>query len=175
MVLLNFYNNSFNFDNHFISQHQNESAKLAFYLTNQRLNQLNVITGHKSEIFQVIMTRQIGFGMDRNYYFYSLIEETLQQLIPTGIVKHLNDYHQWVLYERYDSEKNVGPKVLTMTDLEFGFVLWLIACLMCIAGFLLEVVYFYTYLKFMFLAKQLIGMILFVKLLALRLASSSYL
>jgi len=47
-----------------------------------------------------------------------------------------------MLFKKYEPVIDSGPKVLTIDDLSFGFVLWLCACGISAAGFVLEIFVF---------------------------------
>jgi hypothetical protein len=65
------------------------------------------------------------------------------------------------------------PKVFDIGDLEFGFVVWLVACLISTIVFILEILIRYLIIKLRRGARNYIGLYLFWKLLRGR--SKSYL
>ncbi|KAG5668216.1 hypothetical protein PVAND_016164 [Polypedilum vanderplanki] len=65
--------------------------------------------------------------------------EILKQLIPTGIAKHASDYGLWFLHRPISLDFIDPKRVLSMTDLEFGFVLWIFSLLLPITCFLCEI------------------------------------
>lgn len=65
----------------------------------------------------------------------------MKKLIPSGIPQYLPDFHAFLLYGIYENVKQTMPKVLTLEDLSFGFVLWLIACGISVVGFLAEIMF----------------------------------
>lgn len=63
----------------------------------------------------------------------------INKLIETGIMKYLSDNY---FTKKSVYEKNaVGPKVLTMDDVEIGFKLWLGFCAISSAVFVMEIIF----------------------------------
>lgn len=116
---------------------------------------------------EVLGTTQVGIGLPLKHFLYSAVDETLQKIIPTGIVSHLLDYHKWVLYrDGIDFSDVSEPKVLTLNDLSFGFVMWLIACGLSACGYLFEIFVF----KMRKRLRVVIGIFLFLNVLQQRLS-----
>jgi hypothetical protein len=82
-----------------------------------------------------------GLEFPRNHRFYESFNRKIQQLFESGTINHYMDenkkYFDTKFYEKplkihkkyletsYKKSFEDGPKVLTMKDLEFGFVIWL--------------------------------------------------
>jgi len=75
-------------------------------------------------------------------FIYKHLNLILEKLIPAGIPQHLYELHKFMLFKKYEPIMDSGPKVLTIDDLSFGFVLWLGACGISVAGFVLEMLMF---------------------------------
>jgi len=56
------------------------------------------------------------------------MEDTMQLIIPTGIPQYLYEYHRWLQFLKFHADIKIGPNVLSIDDLSFGFVLWAVAC-----------------------------------------------
>jgi hypothetical protein len=52
------------------------------------------------------------------------------------------DYHFNSLFKEFEPDLDNEPRVLTLDDLSFGFVLWAVSCGVAIVGF------FFEFLKF---------------------------
>ena len=75
----------------------------------------------------------------RNSFLYKTLNEILEKLIPAGIPQYLIKYHEVNLYGSFVPTVVGGPNVLTIEDLTYGFVLWLGACGVSVAAFLIEI------------------------------------
>lgn len=112
------------------TQSQNSSAKMAlcvdeFLLNhlefhgqeNYKWNQLNIVIHLKYEAF-----------IFRGYsFFYRMFRKVINDLIPTGIMSHLvNNFYtkSWIFKEIRDERK-----VLSVSDLLFGFKIWIVCCI----------------------------------------------
>lgn len=93
------------------------------------------------------------------------LNKLLERILPAGIPKYLLDYHMWMLFKKYEGFIDNSPKVLTINDLCFGFVLWLGACGLSIVAFMLEIVRF----KLRKIFRILIGLTMFLRILIVRL------
>jgi hypothetical protein len=82
--------------------------------------------------------------MLRNHFLFAATEEVMQKFIPMGIIQHSYELHNWICLRPIIEPEVNDPKVLTLDDLEFGFILWLTACGLSIFGFLCEILLFRT-------------------------------
>ena len=87
---------------------------------------------HKSLDISVLFTL-------RNSFIYEILYEVLEKTFPFGIPQNLIKFHNSVIFQKYEPIDDNSPKVLTLNDLGFGFVLWLGACGISIVGFMLEI------------------------------------
>ncbi|KAG5670865.1 hypothetical protein PVAND_001098 [Polypedilum vanderplanki] len=81
-----------------------------------------------------------SFAVERLHYIYGILEDTIQCLIPSGILKQSEDFYYWFKFGRKHFEVDAGPKVLTMSDLSYGFNIWLISLSIAISGFFFEII-----------------------------------
>jgi len=79
-----------------------------------------------------------GLGMTRNSFLWPIFDDVMKKLIPSGILQHLLELYGHFMYEKYDWSPEQLPRILTLDDLAFGFILWLTACGISIAGFVAE-------------------------------------
>ncbi|KAG5679167.1 hypothetical protein PVAND_008757 [Polypedilum vanderplanki] len=94
------------------------------------------------------MTKSASITMFRHTFITQPIDETINELIPSGILQHENDFGSWYYYRPVDVEDEDPRRILSMFDLEFGFVIFL--------GFLgLSVVVFICELNGLFVKRQL--------------------
>lgn len=114
----------------FENEIQNASAKLAVFISENR--------EYKGvQLKETLFSDNVGLVMPPNQYLYWLIEETLQKIIPTGIPQHIKNFHLEVCYPPKDVEE-VGPQVLTIDDLNYGFVIWIVAIFITLIAFFFE-------------------------------------
>jgi hypothetical protein len=84
-----------------------------------------------------------GIGMKKNNYAFYLVEDTMQLLIPSGIPQWTRKFMYDVLFREYMKDED-EPKVFSLNDFQFGFVIWSVACGISFIGFLMEIFYFYA-------------------------------
>ncbi|KAG5671297.1 hypothetical protein PVAND_001502 [Polypedilum vanderplanki] len=111
------------------------------------------------------LTKMIAFSSYGNNVLMSQIKEVINKLIPSGIPKHLNDYGLWYLFRPVDVEIEDPRRVLSMSDLEFGFVIFLVALAFSIVVFLCEIVSLSVKRRL----RKLIGLYEFVRIIRERL------
>lgn len=70
----------------------------------------------------------VGIGTVKNNFLSQLTEEVLQRLITAGISQWQMKFHTDFWFPKYPNDKNSEPTVLCVDDLNFGFIIWLIAC-----------------------------------------------
>jgi hypothetical protein len=114
------------FDNHL----KNESAKLAVLITEN--------PAHKGvRLKEILFTDTAGLVMRRNQFLYWLTEETLRDLITGGIPQQLVKFYEDINYP-LKKEDPADPKVLSIDDLHYGFVIWIVASYITLIAFIAE-------------------------------------
>ncbi|KAG5670248.1 hypothetical protein PVAND_000525 [Polypedilum vanderplanki] len=111
------------------------------------------------------LTKMTSYFMFVNNILLHELNDIINRLVPTGIAQHLSDFGLWSLFRPIAEEFRDPRRILSLNDLEFGFVLWLIACLISLVCFIFEI----SYVKTKPLLKKLIGLIGFYRLLRIRL------
>ncbi|KAG5670623.1 hypothetical protein PVAND_000871 [Polypedilum vanderplanki] len=144
------------------------NMKLAFVVDTWIHSQLNATLKNSLPI----MKNERGvtysaFTMFKNHMLLEHLNYFLNQLIPSGIPKFLSDYNIWYLYRPYDQEIKDSRKILSLYDLEFGYVLWLFACFVSFVAFLCELCVFYGSKLIIII----VGIFEFLKLLKMRLVN----
>jgi hypothetical protein len=102
----------------------------------------------------------LGICTMRNNFGFGLLNKTMTELVQGGILQHFLKYIKEYEF-RPIPEEDPGPKVLSVGDLEFGFITWLIACGICVLAFLMEILWWFLKRKF----RELVGLYLLLKLL----------
>jgi hypothetical protein len=81
----------------------------------------------------------IGMKFKRNSEYFEIFDEKLQQLVTAGIIDHLISFRKEMLnLKRYAHLYRDEPQVLTMKNLEAGFVIWLISVSIAVCVFICE-------------------------------------
>jgi hypothetical protein len=128
---------------------------------------LNVALGKslpimKNERFEL----QHAFIMPKNNMLESHIDDILNRFIETGIEKYNMDYGDWLQSKPFIPETIDPRRILALSDLEYGFVLW-IGC--CFASFLVFI-YEINSLRLRRKLRTFIGLVDFLRLLRARMA-----
>jgi hypothetical protein len=84
-----------------------------------------------------------GIGMRKHNHAFWLIEDTMRILIPAGIPQWTRKFIYEVLFRELKEEED-EPKVFSVEDFQFGFVIWGIACGISFVAFLMEIFYFHV-------------------------------
>jgi hypothetical protein len=79
------------------------------------------------------------FNLQKNHFILASLDRALSSLVESGIAKHLANYGQWYLFRPRHVEVVDTRRVLALSDLDFGFVLWLGACFVAFLVFLYEI------------------------------------
>lgn len=78
-----------------------------------------------------------------------IFDEKIRELFEGGFIDNYeNSYNEFLKPERYKHLHHTGPKVLTLSDLHAGFVIWLLSVLVAVVTFISELILF-RILKFM--------------------------
>lgn len=106
----------------------------------------------------------VKMGILKNIYLYWLVEDTILWLLQSGIPQHSTEFHNWItLQQRYFTTYEKLPQILSINDLSFGFILWIITCGIASISFILEL----TSNTINKLITKLVGFLSFIKLLKL--------
>jgi hypothetical protein len=139
---------------------------MGFYVNDDDLGELNVLCKCSNFILhETLMKMQVGLAVDKDHFVYDKIEDTLQRIIPFGIPQHSADYHKWVLYRRNAADEINTSKAFNFSDMQCGFVVWLIACSISILVFACEVLWVHGKR----IGREYLGLSLFCVLLCRRL------
>jgi hypothetical protein len=111
------------------------------------------------------LVKVTSFFTIRNNMLLTQLNDVISRLIPAGITKYLSDFGLWFILRPLDDEVLDPRRILSMTDLEFGFVLWLVACFICFLCFICEISP-----RFQNKFRMLIGLINFVTVIRARMA-----
>lgn len=110
-----------------------------------------------------------GYQLPKYNFIFQPLNELLKKMIPSGIPQHLYEYVKWFIARPADKEVEDPRRVLSMFDLEFGFVLFLIAIAASFIVFLWEVLSFNLKIKMKKIVSDFIGLLQFLKILRTKL------
>ncbi|KAG5676176.1 hypothetical protein PVAND_006025 [Polypedilum vanderplanki] len=142
------------------------SKKLAFFVDDITHAALNSTYKKSLAIMKNEgMSKMSALYMSSNNILLDYLNYFLNRLIPAGIPQFLAKYGFWFLYRPADFEILDPRRILSMNDLEFGFVLWLIACFLSFYVFVCELYSLYVRRQF----RILLGLYEFLRVIRERL------
>jgi len=126
-----------------LTQSQNVSAKLALCVDELFQNQIESYVQSNNdwnELKGTVMHTMYEVFLFRGHsYFFRMFDILVKHLIPTGVMKNLVETH---FNKKWKFEKVMeGPKVLSLSDLMFGFKIWLVCCIFPFLTFICEIMY----------------------------------
>lgn len=77
-------------------------------------------------------------GVSLNNILGDLLSETVSRIVQSGILNHLREEGIWRMYKRLENIVEDNRRIFSLSDLEFGFVLWLASCGVSIVVFFIE-------------------------------------
>jgi hypothetical protein len=141
--------------------------KYAFLVGSKYHNYLNVTLGKSLPIMKNGKFKiQRAFIMPKNNILVHHIDDMLNRFIETGIEKYNMNYGSWLETKPFVEEIVDKRKILALSDLEYGFVLWLGCCFVAFLVFIYEI----NSLRLRRKLKILIGLVDFLRLLRARMA-----
>jgi hypothetical protein len=159
--------NSDKYINFFMDHMYNDSEKFAFFMEDNPI-QIFMFENNISvpRLDQTFFRSPAGVGLSKNNFLFFLCDKIVQDLTSTGIMQII--WKDIYVAEKLKVEEK-EPQVLSVQDLEFGFVLWLITLSAPTCVFALELLTFYVIRKIKnYLVREtrsFIGKVLFFKLL----------
>lgn len=104
----------------------------------------------------------VSICTDRNHIFTPSFVKITNSLISGGIIQHWFNY---LLNFEFKGliEPPKEPKVFEVEDLKFGFIVWLAACAISLAAFLVEIFYVWTKREIIKFVRRYSGLIFLMK------------
>lgn len=101
-----------------------------------------------------------GIWTTPNNHLYELASDVSQNLISGGIMQHFIDLSFYVFCKRISAIQIMEDSslVIVLDDLSYGFILWIIACLISYVGFMFELTTFYLKIQPIEFLKNMIGL-----------------
>jgi hypothetical protein len=107
-----------------------------------------------------------SYLMFKNNMLVNQVDDVLNRFTEAGIEKHIQDYFDWLTVKPHVEEVIDTRRILSMSDLEFGFVIWLVVCSASLVVFIYEI----NSLRLRRKMRTLIGLFDFLKLLRARMS-----
>jgi hypothetical protein len=157
------------FEDFYVKNYNNASAKFALFADNGTVSKLNKICQCSSLLMpETLMTKPIALAIDKDHFLFDLIEDTLQRILAAGIPQHSAVFHKWVLYRGISEEEDSDPIPFTLDDVAIAFNLWFVTLGISTLVFICE--FLWVKLKILtFHMRELLGFVLFFVLLHRRL------
>ena len=124
-----------------MTQSENASAKVALIIAEVDIQHLKQNTKRNIDWNRIgyrnMFTSQKVIAFHDHAFYFRMLKKTIDSMIDTGQMDNLVK----ISYKRNLQSFGVtynGPKVLAMSDLEFGFLIWVGCCCVSIIGFMIE-------------------------------------
>lgn len=118
-----------------------------------------------SPMSQEITTESIGLSLYKNNFITHVTVKTTDRLIESGIIQQIYKYfYNDLLNPRIPPEEN-HPKVFSMNDLKFGFVICFWAGVVSCCVFVGEILFFYFWAIAKYFGRQGVGLFYFLRIL----------
>lgn len=149
---------------------QNTRRKFAFLLLEMQIRML--LRHCKAKSFELLKDKDVRVSLGclatkKNAIISQLFREVMNRFVESGIASHFYETANEYLNPLQHDEEKDNRRVLTLGDLEYGFVQWFIAAVVSIIAFVCELFALYLRKK----CRRLIGLFYFMRLLNLRLLS----
>jgi hypothetical protein len=144
----------------------NDKGKFVFLVNELIHSQLNATFKKSHAIMKGSkLTIEIVILMSRNHFILDPLNHVISRFTPAGIPKYLADYGRWYYYRPLPEEDTDTRRVLSLDDLDFGFVLFLAAAGFSLLVFFGELLWQQLWLKMARKLKVLIGLVDFLRAL----------
>jgi hypothetical protein len=141
----------------------------AFMIQNLVHSQLNATFGSSLTIMKgEKLRKEKAFRMIKNHFMLGHLNHVISRFNSAGISKYLADFGAWYLSRNLADEVKDTRRILSLTDLEFGFVLFLAAAGVSLLVFFGELLWQQVWLKLRRKLKVLIGVFEFLRVLRAR-------
>ncbi|CAG9797955.1 unnamed protein product [Chironomus riparius] len=125
----------------FLTQAQNTSAKISLIAADIYFEKLKLLapTDLNWNEIDIKTTKNLVIAFRDNPFYYPMLTKTINQLIDPGIMNKIsNNYLQ---RKRKSKESKLLLKVLSMTDLSFGFHIYVWCCIASLFGYIMEIMH----------------------------------
>jgi hypothetical protein len=135
----------------YVEKINDDSEKLAFLVLESDIQIDNAMLGFNPKILnERFIGTTVSIGIGRNNFLFHLVDGILSRLISVGIPQHLKKFHTEVILRIKSRMAPIRDGVkdsFTLEDLDYGFVIWLIASAISIFVFFFELLL--TFVKYL--------------------------
>ncbi|CAG9812356.1 unnamed protein product [Chironomus riparius] len=132
--------NSEQFTDAYLTQSDNSTAKIALVIDEILKSRYDFYENKDNfvwnELDEVLFTSFDAFLFHCNSFYFRMINKIINNLIPTGLLNYLINNH-YIKSPVVKTNEN-KPKVLSINDLNVGFNIWLLCCLLSFFTFIAE-------------------------------------
>jgi hypothetical protein len=114
---------------------------------------------------QTLTSEFLGLSLYKNNFISHTTIKTMKRLIEAGIPQRSYNFLYVYLLDPQIPPPDKSPKVFTLDDLSFGFIIWLYACAIAACVFVAELAIHYIYSALKLILRELSGLYLFLKIL----------
>jgi hypothetical protein len=143
------------------------TSKLVFFIDEMDHRQMNTTFKNSLAIMKgEMLTKMVFLLITRRNIFVRQYDQVMERLVPAGIPQYLNNLGYSFVFPRLDQEESDNRRILSLSDLEYGFVIWLTLFPIPIIAFICEL----CSLKLKKLGGKFVGLIEFLLLLRARMS-----
>lgn len=132
----------------YINRASDPDNKVAVVVTSDEVllhNQFNSNEKPQIVLKEHLFTAQIVFYFTKNSIFTDLFNDKISLLKSGGLIDYWTNTFMDPKFMRMDVIMGNEPKVLSYTQLEGAFELWLYSCVFSVVVFILEIFFFYKH------------------------------
>ncbi|KAG5679853.1 hypothetical protein PVAND_009390 [Polypedilum vanderplanki] len=122
---------------------QSTTSKSAYtivgYIDRQIFNQYCPVKPEKMFFINTFSVHLVAFGMAQNCLLRDIVHDAFEKMFTFGLIQYLRKNENEIKYPNIPDNPVDNKKILTLDILEYGFVLYLIACAVAFCVFLIEV------------------------------------
>ncbi|KAG5669978.1 hypothetical protein PVAND_000267 [Polypedilum vanderplanki] len=100
---------------------------------------LEIIESHCNKKFKLFATNEHFFTLSMsNVIMFNLLSKAIDDFMPTGIIQYQVNRGIYLSNPHFQAEVEDTKRIFSLKDLEYGFVMYLGACAVCITCFIFE-------------------------------------
>lgn len=116
-------------------------SKIDYHVTKAAFKNTKVIQESRN-------SESYGICVIRNNFGYKITGKVITDLTQGGIMQYLFDYLiNFEVWRRCLDDDVPSPTVFSIGDLEFGFIIWLVACGISFCAFIMELLWYFVKVK----------------------------
>jgi hypothetical protein len=143
------------------------TSKLAFFIDEFEHKLMNTTFKNSLAIMKGEMLTKMNFlHITKKNILVRHFDQVMERLVPAGIPQYLNDLGYSTVFPQIYEEEIDNRRILSLSDLEFGFVIWLALFPIPIIAFICEL----CSMKLKRMGRKLAGLIEFLLLLRARMS-----